>query len=86
MTTVSIPLDDSGTTTFRKAPKRLSPSIMAASSISRGTALKNPIISQLQNGTVKLGYTSTSDHSESCSPSAPIMRENGMNKIVGGIR
>ncbi|WP_237717160.1 hypothetical protein [Cupriavidus basilensis] len=47
--------------------------------------MKNPIISQVQKGTVKLGYTSTSDHSESCRPSAPMMREKGMNRMVGGI-
>ncbi|MCY1554795.1 hypothetical protein D9M68_913970 [compost metagenome] len=86
MTTVMIPADESGTTTLTKAPKRLKPSIMAASSMSCGMALKKPIISQVQKGTVKLGYTSTSDHSESCKPSSPTIRENGMNRMVGGIR
>ena len=55
MTTVRMPAVDTGTTTRRKAPKRLSPSIIAASSRSRGIALKKPISSQVQKGTVKLG-------------------------------
>ena len=59
---------------------------MAASSRSRGIALKKPISSHVQNGTVKLGETRTSDHNEFCNPKSLIMRENGMNKMVGGTR
>src|SRR5215469_5440482 len=65
MTTVRIAGSESGSTVFTKAPIMVQPSTIAASSISRGTDLKNPISSQVQNGIVKVGYTTTSDHSES---------------------
>ncbi len=55
ITTVRTPATDRGMTIFTNAPKRLNPSIMAASSRSRGMALKKPIRSHVQNGTVKLG-------------------------------
>src|SRR5262245_59738867 len=55
ITTVSSLATDMGSTTLTNAPKRLSPSTMAASSRSRGITLKKPISSQVQNGTVKLG-------------------------------
>ena len=55
MTTVRMPASEIGITTLTKAPKRDRPSIIAASSRSRGIALKKPISSQVQNGTVKLG-------------------------------
>src|SRR5437868_1695426 len=55
MTTVSMPATDMGRMTRVNAPRRLIPSTMAASSMSLGMALKNPIISQVQNGMVKLG-------------------------------
>lgn len=45
----------SGSTTRTKAPKRPWPSIIACSSMSRGMPLKNPIISQVQKGTAKVG-------------------------------
>jgi hypothetical protein len=38
-----------------KAPNKLQPSTIAASSISIGTPLKNPISNQVQNGIVKVG-------------------------------
>ena len=44
-----------GTTTRRKAPNRLQPSIIAASSRSPGIALKNPMRSQVQKGIVNDG-------------------------------
>src|SRR3954464_2476720 len=55
ITTVSTPATDTGRMTFTKAPKCDRPSIIAASSRSRGSTLKKPIISHVQNGTVKLG-------------------------------
>ena len=44
-----------GITSRTNAPNRVSPSTSAASSRSRGIALKNPISSQMENGTVKVG-------------------------------
>src|ERR1051326_9295004 len=81
-----MPGTESGSTVFMKAPMTVQPSTIAASSISRGTDLKNPMNSQVQNGMVKVGYTSTSDHSESCSPTDATTRDNGRNKRVGGTR
>lgn len=50
-----MPAVGTGTTTRTNARRRDSPSIIAASSMSRGIDLKKPIISQVQNGTVKFG-------------------------------
>src|SRR5262252_3340258 len=86
MITVRIAGTDSGSTVFTNAPNTVQPSTTAASSISRGTDLKNPISSQVQNGIVKVGYTTTSDHSESCSPNAVTTRDSGRNSSVGGTR
>ena len=55
ITTVRMPGSDSGIAILMKAPNRLQPSTIAASSISGGMALKNPISSQVQNGIVKVG-------------------------------
>src|SRR5215467_11863223 len=55
MMTVRMPATEIGITTLAKAPSRLSPSIMAASSMSGGMALKKPMRSQVQKGTVKDG-------------------------------
>ena len=55
ITTVRIAGSDSGIAILMKAPNRLQPSTIAASSISTGSALKNPISSQEQNGMVKVG-------------------------------
>src|SRR5213083_2587702 len=44
-----------GSTTRSSAPSWLQPSIIAASSISNGTVLKNPIRSHVQNGIVNVG-------------------------------
>src|ERR1700693_1066851 len=79
MTTVRIAGTDSGSTVFTNAPMTVHPSTIAASSISRGTDLKNPMNSQVQNGIVKVGYTSTRDHSESCSPNTETTRDSGRN-------
>ena len=46
---------ESGSTILTKLPNRLQPSTIAAASISRGTVLKKPISSQVQNGIVKVG-------------------------------
>src|ERR1044071_5540060 len=86
MTTVRIPGTDTGRITFTNAPRRLQPSTIAASSIALGTDLKKPIISQVQNGIVKVGYTSASDQSESCRPRREITRESGRKSSVGGTR
>src|SRR5215475_6530954 len=43
MITVSIAGSESGSTVFTNAPSTVQPSTIAASSISRGTDLKNPI-------------------------------------------
>src|SRR6185436_4117039 len=86
MTTVRIPDVDIGITSFRKAPKRVRPSTIAASSSSLGIDLKNPISNQIENGIVKLGYTTTSDQMLSCSPRIATMRDSGMNSRVGGTR
>src|SRR6516162_6116171 len=64
MITVRIPGSDRGSTVFTNAPMTVQPSTIAASSISRGIDLKNPISSQVQNGMVNVGYTTTSDHTE----------------------
>ena len=55
MTTVRIPETEMGMTSFTNAPKRVRPSTSAASSRSRGIALKNPMSSQIENGMVKVG-------------------------------
>ena len=55
MTTVRIPGSEIGSTMRRSAAKREQPSIIAASSTSRGIVLKNPIISQVANGIVNDG-------------------------------
>src|SRR5215475_4709267 len=86
MTTVRIAGTESGSTVFTKAPTTVQPSTMAASSISRGTDLKNPMNNQVQKGIVKVGYTSTSDHRESCNPSKDTTRDSGKNSNVGGTR
>src|SRR5215510_1513444 len=86
MTTVSIPGIESGSTVFTKAPTAVHPSTIAASSISRGTDLKKPMNSQVQNGMVNVGYTRTSDQRESCKPSTDTTRDNGKKSNVGGTR
>ena len=48
--------------------------------------LKKPIRSQIENGIVMLGYTSTTEKIESCRPSSATTRESGMKSSVGGIR
>src|SRR6516165_4517933 len=81
MMTVSIAGSESGSTVFTNAPSTVQPSTIAASSISRGTDLKNPINSQVQNGIVKVGYTTTSDQSESCSPKSDTRRDSCRNSV-----
>src|SRR6266446_10611104 len=86
ITTVRMAGSDSGRIVFTNAPTTVQPSTIAASSISRGTDLKNPMNSQVQNGMVKVGYTTTSDQSESCSPKSETRRDSGRNSSVGGTR
>src|SRR2546425_12234836 len=50
----------SGRITRRNAPSRVAPSTIAASSRSRGIERKYPIRSQVQNGTVNVGYATRS--------------------------
>src|SRR6266852_4545289 len=61
ITTVRIPGREIGKTMRRSAAKREQPSISAASSSSGGIVLKKPIISHVENGTVKDGYTRISE-------------------------
>jgi hypothetical protein len=42
--------------------------------------------SQIETGMVKLGYTTTSDQTESWSPSVVTTRDMGMKSSVGGTR
>src|SRR5689334_25330108 len=86
ITTVRMPGSDSGIAILMKAPNRLQPSTIAASSISTGSDLKKPIKSQVQNGMVKVGYTTTSAHIEFCRPSSAMTRDSGRNSSVGGTR
>src|SRR5919204_4795312 len=86
MTTVRIPGIEIGKTTRVSVFSRDAPSTRAASSSSCGIVLKKPISSQVANGTVNDGYTSTSDHSWSCKPSFEITRERGRKSSVGGTR
>src|ERR1700730_10638639 len=86
ITTVRMAGTERGRTVFTNAPTTVQPSTIAASSISRGTDLKKPISSQVQNGMVKVGYKTTSDHIESASPSSETTRDSGRNSSVGGTR
>src|SRR5438445_13842050 len=86
ITDVITPGQLTGSTTRRSAPNWPHPSIIAASSISNGTVLKNPMRSQVQNGIVKVGYTTTSDHQGSWRPSSLTTRESGMNRMIDGTR
>ena len=81
-----IPASEIGMMICTMARARLQPSTMAASSMSLGIDLKKPIKSHTQNGIVNDGYTTTSDHSVSCSPSVATMRDMGMNSSVDGTR
>ena len=65
---------------------REAPSTRAASSSSAGIVLKKPIRSQVANGTVNDGYTSTSDQIEFCRCTWLITQKNGMKSSVGGTR
>src|SRR4051794_37516433 len=75
-----------GNTMRMAAPSRLQPSTRAASSISRGTCLKKPDMSHVQNGMVNVGYTTTSAKRESCSPNCTMTWESGMNSSDEGTR
>ena len=75
-----------GNTIRRRAPSRLQPSTIAASSSSAGTDLKNPISSQVQNGMVNDGYTKIRAQKRSCKWSAETTRASGMNSKDGGTR
>ena len=83
---VRIPGRTTGMTTCRSICSRVAPSRRALSSISLGTLRKKPIRSQVQNGTVKVGYARISDQIVLSTFNAPTNCENGMKRIVGGIR
>src|SRR2546426_9271903 len=68
------------------ARARLQPSTIAASSMSLGIDLKNPMRSHTQNGIVNDGYTTTSDQSVSCRPRIATIRDMGMKSNVDGTR
>ncbi len=84
--TVSMPGMLTGSTIRNIAPSRLQPSTRAASVISRGTFLKKPMSSQVQNGIVKVGYTTTSAHFVFTSPSPTTSCDSGRKSSVGGTR
>src|SRR5436190_20076020 len=86
ITAVITPGQLTGSTTRSSAPNWLHPSIIAASSISNGTVLKNPMRSHVQNGIVKVGYTTTSDHQESWRWSSITTRGSGMNRMMADTR
>ena len=65
----------SGSTTRTKVCILLAPSILAASSISRGTVLKNPVRSHTAYGTEKDRYTITRPILVLISSSFPITTE-----------
>src|SRR5437667_6641222 len=96
ITTVKMPGTEIGKTTRTSVPSREAPSMRAASSSSRGMVLKNPIKSHVANGTVKEGYTRTSDQIEPrrwkckrrlvCLSSCVITLNSGRKRSVGGTR
>src|SRR5438445_12732347 len=86
MQIVRIPGTERGRTTRNMAPRRLQPSTRAASVISRGTFLKKPIRSQVQNGIVNVGQTTASDHWLLLRPKPAPSWESGRNRSVGGTR
>src|SRR6266508_3326757 len=75
-----------GSTTWKTACQRVAPSTSAASSISNGTFLKNPVSSHTVNGIEIVGSTTTSDQIEFWSPIECTTRVSGINSSVGGIR
>src|SRR6266542_6885871 len=85
-TTATTPGNASGTTARTNAPTRLYPSIIACSSMSRVIDFIKPNSSHTETGMVMVGYTSTSDHVESCSPSATTIRDSDRNSRLGGTR
>src|SRR3979490_2511004 len=86
ITRLRIPGMLTGSTTRIAAPSRLQPSTRAASSISRGTCLKNPAINHVQNGIVKVGYTTTSEYLESCKPNWTMTCDKGIKSNDEGTR
>src|SRR5947209_10280018 len=86
MAIVRIPGMLTGSTIRNIAPSRLHPSTRAASVISRGTFLKKPMSSQVQNGIVKVGYTSTRAQRVLTRPRPTTSCDSGRNSSVGGTR
>src|SRR5438309_4262438 len=86
MTAVKIPAMLTGRTTRISAANGPHPSTRAASSISGGTVLKNPLSSQVQYGIVNVGYTRTRAHLVSMRWEMLTTRDRGMNKRTGGMR
>ena len=86
MPAVMMPGTITGTMIIRNAWNRVQPSICALSSISRGTVRTKPMRSQVQNGRVNDGYTSTRAHTESVKPRPRTTCDSGMKSSVDGIR
>src|SRR5437773_12505462 len=86
ITDVITPGQLTGSTTRRSAPNWPHPSIIAASSISNGTVVKNPMRGQVQNGIVKVGDTTTSDHQVSWRPRSLTTRGSGVSRMIDGAR
>src|SRR2546423_5584280 len=84
--TATIPGNASGTATRTNAARRLYPSTMACSSMSRGTERKKPMSNHTETGMVIVGYSSTKDHLESCSPTSDTRRDKEMKSSEGGTR
>src|SRR5512144_1970733 len=75
-----------GSTMRQSAWMRVAPSTIAHSSTSFGTVRKYPMRSQVQNGTRKVGYVSTSAHFESAMPSQLMTWASGRNSSDVGTR
>src|SRR5260370_35021859 len=83
ITTVRMAGTERGRTVFANAPTTVQPSTIAPSSISRGTDLKKPISSQVQNGMGKVGEATTRAHMVSCNPSNVTRRARAGDRSDG---
>ena len=73
-----------GSTTRTSTPIRESPSIMAASSSSRGISRKKPCIIQTTKGKLKAVYTMISPSRELSRPAPRSIRNSGTMVTIGG--
>src|SRR5919198_3495303 len=86
ITTVRIPGTEIGKMTYISVRRRDAPSTSAASSSSAGIVLKNPIRSQVENGTVNDGKTMISDSRRLSRLACAITHDIGKKRSVGGTR